>query len=171
MNNICYLKDIWWAWRFGSWCSSCHHVIFVTVFTNCLTGLPVEVTTVRIESVMLSMLYATKRTLGTNSSPETISMKIWLYKIRRLKKGFVSKYEYRSRKYICAGRTHHARLHLAPVEHRNYADLELSWRPMSSDVPWRPDERRGSRNHSWLGGAVLTWPRLTPSSRVHVWGT
>jgi hypothetical protein len=92
--------------------------------TYSLTGLPVEVTAVCVESRMLSKLYTTNRTLRRNSSPEIINMKICLYKFRRLKKGFVSKYKYRSRK--CVGRTHHARLHLVPVEQRNGVDLELS---------------------------------------------
>ena len=70
--------------------------------TDCLTGLPVEVTAVCIESGMFSKLYATNSSLGTNSSPEIIlvRMKICLYKFRRLNNGFVSKYEYRSMRYM-----------------------------------------------------------------------
>lgn len=70
---------------------------------DCLIGLRVEVAAMCIESGMFSKFYTTNRTLGTNSCPEVIlvSMKICLYKFRRLKNGFVSKCEYRSRRYMC----------------------------------------------------------------------
>ena len=69
---------------------------------DCLIGLRVEVAAMCIESGMFSKFYTTNRTLGTNSCPEVIlvSMKICLYKFRRLKNGFVSKCEYRSRRHM-----------------------------------------------------------------------
>jgi hypothetical protein len=93
--------------------------------TDCLIGLPVEVTAVCIESGMLSKLYATNRTLGTNSSPEKISQKICPYKFLRLKRDLSLSMD-TGVGNICVGRTHHVRLHLAPVEPRDYADLALS---------------------------------------------